>query len=46
MELKNVFGEVIFALEGAKTVFELVTAAVAAKSVWLPSSLLKLLRCG
>jgi hypothetical protein len=26
MELKNVFGEVIFALEGAKTVFELVTA--------------------
>jgi hypothetical protein len=31
MELKNVFGEVIFALEGAKTVFELVTAAVAAK---------------
>ena len=31
MELKNVFGEVIFALEGAKTVFELITAAVAAK---------------
>jgi hypothetical protein len=31
MELKNVFGEVIFALEDAKTVFELVTAAVAAK---------------
>jgi uncharacterized protein YjbI with pentapeptide repeats len=31
MKLKNVFGEVIFALEGAKTVFELITAAVAAK---------------
>ena len=31
MELKNIFGEVIFTLEGAKTVFELVTAAVAAK---------------
>ena len=31
MELKNVFGEVIFTLEGAKTVFELITAAVAAK---------------
>ena len=31
MELKNIFGEVIFALDGAKTVLELVTAAVAAK---------------
>jgi uncharacterized protein YjbI with pentapeptide repeats len=31
MELKTCWGEVIFALEGAKTVFELVTAAVAAK---------------
>lgn len=31
MKLKNVFGEVIFALEGAKTVFKLITAAVAAK---------------
>jgi uncharacterized protein YjbI with pentapeptide repeats len=32
MELKNVFGEVIFALEAAKTVLELVTAAVAARA--------------
>ena len=27
MEIKNIFGDVIFALEGAKTVLELVTAA-------------------
>jgi hypothetical protein len=31
MEIKNIFGEVLFALEGATTVCELVTAAVAAK---------------
>jgi uncharacterized protein YjbI with pentapeptide repeats len=31
MEIKNSFGDVIFALEGAKTICELVTAAVAAK---------------
>ncbi len=31
MELKNIYGEVIFALEGARTVLELVTAAYKAK---------------
>ena len=31
MELRSIFGEVIFALEGAKTILELVTAAYAAK---------------
>jgi uncharacterized protein YjbI with pentapeptide repeats len=31
MEIKNVFGDVLFALEGAKSVLELVTAAVSAK---------------
>ena len=32
MELKNIYGDVIFALESAKTVLELVTAARAAKA--------------
>jgi hypothetical protein len=32
MELKNIYGEVIFATESAKTVFELVTAARAANA--------------
>ena len=32
MELKNIYGDVIFATESAKTVFELVTAARAAKA--------------
>jgi hypothetical protein len=32
MELKNIYGEVIFALESPKTVLELVTAARAAKA--------------
>jgi uncharacterized protein YjbI with pentapeptide repeats len=31
MEIKNIFGEVLFALDTAKTIAELVTAAVAAK---------------
>jgi hypothetical protein len=31
VELKTIYGDVIFALEGAKTVLELVTAALAAK---------------
>ena len=31
MELKNVFGEVIFALEGAKIIADLVLSAIAAK---------------
>jgi Pentapeptide repeats (8 copies) len=31
LEIKNIYGDVFFALEGAKTVLELVTAAVAAK---------------
>ena len=32
MELKNIYGDVIFALESAKTVLELVTAALAASA--------------
>ena len=39
MELKNIYGDVIFALESPKTVLELVTAARAAKADLYGSSL-------